>query len=290
MLYQSVVRYSFKAFLYTISMKYTCPRCKYTTDKKCHMVSHIERKYPCEPLYQKVLVTDIHQCQEVKQRSFPCRYNCGKSFNHESSESRHHNTCPLRINSGKKSKEGTHVTVAHSQQTQVIQGGENHINNQLSQVTVNITPFSDMSPGITYAQFVQFMKKGALNTILKAIEEEHFNPDKPEQMNIYISNLKDKIGRVFENDKWEVCDSDRLNSDVYEMYRSVVCRMVEDTGDNEEEVRKKLGNKYPELEAQINRWEKQVRPIQFDDRAIQEVNLLLYNNRGIVKETHKLRY
>ena len=272
---------------------YTCPRCEYKTDKKSHMLSHIERKYTCQPLHKDTHVVDIRQCRNTKG-TIPCRCGCGKFFSHESSESRHHRVCPVNNKKNQKQAPPSNcqhsISVNQSQQTQIIHGGENHIQNQLSQVTVNITPFSCMSPGLSYVRFMQFMQQGALNTILKIIKEEHFNPEKPEQMNIYISNLKDKIGRVFENDKWEVCDADRLNHDVYELYRGVVCRMVEETGEDEEHVREKLGNKYPELEAQIKRWERQTRPEQFDEHAVREVNLLLYNNRDIVKETHNLRY
>ena len=95
---------------------------------------------------------------------------------------------------------------------------------------------------------------------------------------------------MFEDNKWRVCDADQLNSDVYELYRSTICRMVSETGETEEYVRKVLFEKYPSLETQMKRWEKQIQPMQFDEHAIKQVNLLLYNNRDIVKDTHNLKH
>lgn len=41
----------------------------------------------------------------------------------------------------------------------------------------------------------------------------------PEDMNCYISNLKDKIGGIFEEDGWQVMEAGELSSGLLEKYK-----------------------------------------------------------------------
>jgi len=45
------------------------------------------------------------------------------------------------------------------------------------------------------------------------IEKIHFNPSKPENMNIYISNKKDKYLIIYEDGNWNIKqENDEINS------------------------------------------------------------------------------
>lgn len=277
-------------------MKYTCPRCGYTTDKKSSMTTHLNRKFMCEPCKSDdVVIGGLEECCDAVVKPFPCRWSCGRSYRHESTESCHQKTCQLNPQEANKyttSKSSFNTQHATGNQAVQVNGDHNqiHTTDKSTHVIINISSFFERLPQISHEQFIKRMEDGALNMLLRLIEGEHFNPEKPEQMNVYISNLKDKIGRVFDKNKWQVCDADQLKNDVYETYRRMVSRMVTDTEDNEEEVRKQLGKRYSILEKRIRVWEKQTRPAQFDDHAEKEVNLLLYNNRDLVRETHNLRF
>jgi hypothetical protein len=41
---------------------------------------------------------------------------------------------------------------------------------------------------------------------MKMIEKIHFNPDKPENMNIYISNMKNKYLMVYDGKNWNIAN------------------------------------------------------------------------------------
>jgi hypothetical protein len=48
--------------------------------------------------------------------------------------------------------------------------------------------------------------------VKQLIEKIHFNPAKPENMNIYISNLKDKYMMVYEAGAWNIKSKDAIES------------------------------------------------------------------------------
>jgi hypothetical protein len=47
---------------------------------------------------------------------------------------------------------------------------------------------------------------------MKMIEKVHFNPDKPENMNLYISNIKSKHIMMYKDNKWMITPNTELDS------------------------------------------------------------------------------
>lgn len=226
----------------------------------------------------------LHETFPSKAQPYPCKKGCGKSFMHQSSLSRHQKDC----------SHDSSVSINGDSNTLIqLQGNHNTIeNNKTWNVTINITPFSDMSPKLDYNRFVELMKKGALSTILTLIEEHQYNPDKPEQMNMYISNLKDKIGRVFEEHGWKVMDATTLSDDVYNMYQKTVDDLIEGIEEEEgrENIKHMLGEVIGKVEHFSKKWTRSTNRDEFVDHAKKEINLLLYNNRDKVRTAHKLRF
>ena len=135
-------------------MKYTCPRCHYTTCKKSSMESHLHRRYGCEPLYSSdALPASVDQCKSDDVQNQPqmyrCKHKCGKSFNHASSLSRHYAVCTGTSNTPSESPKINNGTY----QTQSVNGNNNNVN--LTQVQINITPLSSMEPKLTHEAFTK---------------------------------------------------------------------------------------------------------------------------------------
>jgi hypothetical protein len=81
----------------------------------------------------------------------------------------------------------------------------------------NILPYRETDVShITDEDYKKCIKK--VNHCVKTlIEKIHFNPEKPENMNIYISNMKDKYLMIYDGSNWNLANKkdeiDRLYED-----------------------------------------------------------------------------
>lgn len=265
-----------------------CPGCGYTFKTKRSLTKHFNRKYSCTPGYA---FPDTHV---AFNKACKCK-TCHKAFSHSSGLYRHKKDCQGAPKpSTQKNNPVTPNTTGLVNVT--FQGNNNNVHVPVNvdnrQYVINIVPYDpNTPPQVSHEKFVSLMKGGgAEHTILKLVEDGHFDPEKPETMNVYISNLKDRVGRFFVANNWEVCDADDLQREVFDLYTSSVDRMIEDTGEDTVAIRERMGNKFPCLEKQIKRWERQTGFEMFDEHAKKKVGLLLYNRRNMVKRRHNLKY
>jgi hypothetical protein len=106
------------------------------------------------------------------------------------------------------------------------------------------------------------------------IEKIHFDRKKPENHNVYISNLKNKYVMIYDGSKW-ICNDreDQINS-LIDDNEGIMEYKIEEWVEN--------GNKYPKMMKKFNRY------VEIRDNNIvinkikDEIKLLLYNNRHMV--------
>ena len=106
------------------------------------------------------------------------------------------------------------------------------------------------------------------------IEKIHFDKKKPENHNVYISNLKNKYVMIYDGSKW-ICNDreDQINS-LIDDNEGIMEYKIEEWVEN--------GNKYPKMMKKFNRY------VEIRDNNIvinkikDEIKLLLYNNRHMV--------
>jgi hypothetical protein len=106
--------------------------------------------------------------------------------------------------------------------------------------------------------------------VMKMIEKIHFNPNKPENMNIYISNMKDKYLMVYDGSNWNLANKyDEVNK-LYDEKEILLEEWLEENKDNElkEKFMKYLNNK--ETDECIN-------------RIKDEIKLMMYNKKQMIE-------
>ena len=69
--------------------------------------------------------------------------------------------------------------------------------------------------------------------VMKMIEKIHFNPDKPENMNIYISNMKDKYIMVYDGFNWKLSNKREEIDKLYEEKELLLEEWLEENKDHE---------------------------------------------------------
>ena len=114
------------------------------------------------------------------------------------------------------------------------------------------------------------------NHCVKAlIEKVHFNKNKPENMNIYISCIKGKFVMVYRDNKWQIRDRKQQIDDLYESNELMLENWYEEYND-----------KYPEIIKSFTRYLKNKdEDDDFINNVKNEILLMLYNKRDLV-ESH----
>ena len=112
------------------------------------------------------------------------------------------------------------------------------------------------------------------------IKRIHFNPKKPENHNVYISNLKNSYIMIYMNNKWKVKNRDET-----------ILRMIDD---KQILLEKKIqewvegGIQYPKLMAKFSRYIEKREDNDVINAIKEDIKLMLYNNRNMVIESKKL--
>lgn len=105
------------------------------------------------------------------------------------------------------------------------------------------------------------------------VELIHYNKDKPENTNVYISNIKSQYAYVYDGNKWILKNKSELIDDIYDNK----CIIVIDKFDDMKKILNNntivLFNKFVEKHDTNN-----MRKIASD-----KIELILYNNRDLVK-------
>jgi len=103
------------------------------------------------------------------------------------------------------------------------------------------------------------------------IEKIHFNPSKPENMNIYISNLKDKYMMMYEGGNWNIKNKTELDNlyDDKEM-------LLEDWLDKEQ-------HKYPELKEKFERYINNKEKDDTLNMIKDDIKMMLYNKKCLIE-------
>jgi len=125
----------------------------------------------------------------------------------------------VKQNNKDKDKE---LTAKNKQINELIKkaGIINNINNGIiNNIVINNYSNTDISH-ITEDDVRDTLKKWE-TCIPQLIEKIHYNPDKPENYNIYISNLNNKNIMLYENDKWNTNDRDEILDNIVDKYRNI---------------------------------------------------------------------
>ena len=111
------------------------------------------------------------------------------------------------------------------------------------------------------------------NHCVKAlIEKVHFNKNKPENMNIYISSIKGKFVMVYRDNKWQIRDRKRQIDDLYECNELMLENWYDEYQD-----------KFPHIIKSFKRYLKnRDDDDDFINKIKDEVLLMLYNKRDMV--------
>jgi len=149
---------------------------------------------------------------------------------------------------------------------------------KMSQTVTNINIFAynknpDMSH-LTNNDFFLIMNRG-VNSVPKLIEAIHFNPDKPENHNVYIPNLKNKYAMIYNGKKWDLSNKEDIIDDMYDDNSNILEEKMEELENSE--TNSKVLNKFKRF---INKKEDE----RIRNKVKDQIKLLLFNNKEVMKK------
>jgi len=110
------------------------------------------------------------------------------------------------------------------------------------------------------------------NTCVKSlIEKVHFNENKPENRNIYLSNIKGKYVMIYKDNVWQIIDKKEQIDDIYNYNELVLESWYDDYKD-----------KYPDIINSFQRYLKNKDENVVLNKVKDEILLMLYNKRQMI--------
>ena len=135
-------------------------------------------------------------------------------------------------------------------------------NNTINNITLLAYRNTDVSH-LTTEDYIGIYKK-VNHCVKQMIEKIHFNPAKPENMNIYISNMKDKYITVYDGSNWNLANKTEELERLYEEKE----RMLEEWLET---------NPNPGLKEKFMRYLKNKETADCLPYIMEEIKLMLYN-------------
>ena len=283
-------------------MEYKCEYCNFNTKKKYnydkHLLSNkhklVESKSVVNlktPQSQHLVNIESSQSQPIappkSATQFECKY-CEQKFKFKQSMYRH-----IKYSCTKNKTEDLtelvrllNLQLAHkdtqleTQSKQIeklmskleINNYTNSNNTIINNVTNNINLLNYDETDTSHLTNKDYKKciKQVYNCVMKMIEKVHFNPDKPENMNLYISNIKSKHIMMYKDNKWIITPNTELDS-IYADKDNLIKTWLE-----ENEI------KDPELIEKFNKCN------NMDEKKLKnvydEINFMLFNNKHLVNK------
>ena len=273
---------------------YSCMLCGFYNENKCKYERHLQTKKHQETCKSKV--SQKGQKSKSNVLEFHCKY-CGKMYKHKQSVNNHIKyTC--KENKDEDVKELVRLMNLQLQQKDVMLKEQNHeiktLTNQMEKQAKqieklmeklkvpNVTNITNIQNNIrllsykdtdishlTEKDYISSLKKVTF-CVKHLIETIHFNPNKPENMNIYISNMKDKYLMVYEEGNWNIKNKAQELNDLYESKEM----MLEEWLDEEQ-------HKYPELQKKFNTYLNNKENDAIMNSIKEEIQIMMYNKKKI---------
>ena len=283
---------------------YTCIRCGYQTHDKTRMKNHFSRKNLCKPklndvdinLYKDNIllglpdVLSTTNTTTIDDNIFKCEY-CSKIFKYKQTYYKHLNKCNEKnqVEEVKISMENlvkllnqqintykSELDKRDKQINELIQkSGIINCNNINIQNNINLLSYykTDISH-LTDKDYIHCLNH--LNfCIPNLIKKIHFNPKKPENHNIFISNIKNNYVMVYDGKKWNLQNRNESIGDLIDEKELIIDQKLEEWVAN--------GNQYPDIMNKFNNYLHKKENDDILNKIKDEIQLLLFNNRSLIK-------
>lgn len=266
--------------------KFSCVACNYNTDYGSNYKKHLRsaKHVRTQEIFKKNSILANENSQSTEYR---CKY-CDKPFKHMQSMYYHIKyTCKHNNDEDLKELVRLMNLQIDQQRCQLEKKDEqlerqskqieklmeklkvpNITNNIIQNNNIQLLSYKDTDTShLTDKDYIHSIKQVTF-CVKDMIERIHFNPSKPENMNIYISNMKDKYLMVYEDGNWNLKNKVNELDSLYESKEMMIEEWLE-SGQH----------KYPELQDKFMQYLDNKENDETMNMVKEEIKLMMYNNK-----------
>ena len=293
---------------------YTCPRCNYNNVIKTKYIDHLKRKNICRPILSESNLQDEYIKYNIKEKLIfstknvdfstknvelhknpqkstffnQCKY-CDKLFSRSDSLSRHYNNCKEKIKTDEANKNMKElVRLLNEQKLELDKKNDQidelikkagiqnsgtivqNIQNNIKLLAYNKSDISDL----TENDFIRCFNHNNM-CVPHLMKRIHFNPKKPENHNVFISNLKSGHIMLYDGKQWNTFNRDEIVDDIFDDKHDILEQKYEEWVD--------IGKDYPIIFYKFRRYLEKMNNEIVLKKIKDEMKFILYNNRNIIK-------
>ncbi len=249
-------------------MEFSCSVCEYTSSQKINVIRHINKLKSCGPGIKEIIEIPV---------DITCEY-CNKNFATKKSLKEHQkNTCKAKVQILEEENKKLKEELKKAKTTTINNNMINNNNNNNNTINIYINNYDETSldkiTDKTYNRIINDSDE-VYQIIPRLIREIHFNPNIPENHNIYLSNRNknNKHLQVYRNKHWEIEKKD-----------PEIDNLINDKETNLSDWIDEKGKKYPKAMEKFNEYLEQKYDEDVSKLVKEEVELVLYNNKHMAK-------
>ena len=266
--------------------------------------TNLQKEYIKYGIIDKILITQNNSISTSKNEVAlkitqntsilnQCKY-CDKVFSRVDNLTRHYKTCKdkkktdeanlhmeelVNLLNDKISKYDLELEKKNKQIDELIKkaGIQNsgtiiqNIQNNIKLLAYDKTDISDLTDN-------DFMKCFNHNNMCvpHLVKRIHFNPKKPENHNVFISNLKSGYIMLYDGKKWNTYNRDEIVDDIFDDKHDILEQKIEEWVS--------IGKDYPIIYHKFKRYLEKINNDVIIKKVKDELKLILYNDRNIIKK------
>jgi len=245
-------------------MEFGCSICEYTSKKKDNVIQHFKRKKSCGSGIKEVIEIPAEISCEFCDKNFSCATSLQYHIK---------NSCK------EKDKVLKEEIRKLKEENKLLRERPTTVNNNTVNINLTVNNYSDTDltklTDKTYNKIIKDAEE-AYRIIPNLIKHLHFNPKIPENHNVYLSNRNknNKYLQVYKDKHWETINK-----------TAEIDNLINDKETNISDWIGEKGEKYPEAAEKYNEYLEQKYDEDTAKLIKEEVELVLYNGRHMIKNT-----
>ncbi len=266
-------------------MKYQCPRCEVKFGTRQAAKAHVNNKKLCKckndvkPSEDTIIEIDEYEI---------CEY-CKKQLGDKYSLDRHYGVCKV-LNRElpvqdkvkileeeiRKLKEKDNTNITNNTTNNSIVNNTN--NGIINNYNLMLNYKDDENSSHLDDDMLNVFSKLMVTRIPKMIECIHFDPTKPQNHNMYITNMRSEYAHAYNGKTWNQVNKKDFVNEIVDKYERMMNYWENDV---------RMQKIYRGIADNCESYDRKLQDKNAADKVIKDIELILYNNKAMVMGTRK---